>query len=104
MYIYLNCYIMETSLFYVERILGKLAESYPGSCTLEELSALVMPPYNTLKTFAENISLQRENQAKILDALMLLEDQRYIVLNWATDESSITLKGLIRINTMAFCN
>jgi hypothetical protein len=50
------------------------------------------------------MSAQRHNQAKILDALIALEDQGYIVLNRATDQSSITIKGLIKINHTALCN
>ncbi|WP_140504803.1 hypothetical protein [Flavobacterium pectinovorum] len=95
---------MERSSVYFDRILNKLAQSYPRTCALEELAALVIPPYNVLKTFTENISAQRENHAKIVEALILLDDQQYIVLNPTTDQSSITLKGLIKINNMAFCN
>jgi hypothetical protein len=95
---------LEKSSVYFDRTLSKLAKSYPGTCTLEELTLLLMPPCNVLRTFSENISAQRENHAKILDALIALEDQGYIVLNTATDESFITLKGLIKINHTVFCN
>ncbi|QSW89638.1 hypothetical protein J0383_02200 [Flavobacterium endoglycinae] len=95
---------METPYVYFERILSKLAESYLGSCTLQALAPLVIPPYNVLKTFSENISVQRENQAKILDALILLEDLGYIVLDQASDESCITAKGLIQINHRILSN
>jgi len=71
---------------------------------LEELTAVVIPPYNILRTFTENMSAQRQNQAKILDALIALEDQGYIVLNRATDQSCITIKGLIKINHTVLCN
>ncbi|MBE8726368.1 hypothetical protein C4F50_15665 [Flavobacterium sp. KB82] len=63
-----------------------------------------MPPYNIQKTFTENISAQRENQAKILNALILLEDLGYVVLNPATDESCITIPGLIKINNTVLHN
>ncbi|TPG34756.1 hypothetical protein [Flavobacterium pectinovorum] len=95
---------MKKSSVYFDRILSKLAQSYPGTCALEELAALVIPPYNVQKKFRENISAQRENQAKVLDALILLDDQGYIVLNPATDESFITIKGLIKINNTVLCN
>ncbi|TPG34837.1 hypothetical protein [Flavobacterium pectinovorum] len=95
---------MEKSSVYFDRILSKLAQSYPGTCALEDLAVLVMPAYNVMKIFSENISVQRDNHAKILDALILLEDQGYIVLNPATDESSITIKGLIKINNTVFFN
>ncbi|UUF12525.1 MULTISPECIES: hypothetical protein [Flavobacterium] len=95
---------MEKSSLYFDSILKKLAQSYPGSCALEELRALVMPPYNVQRTFAQNMSAQRQNQAEILDALILLDEKGYIVLNEATDESSITLKGLVKINHTVLCN
>lgn len=95
---------MEKSLVYFDRILGKLGQSYGKYFTVEELAALVMPTYNILKTFTENIAAQRENHAKILDALVLLNYEGYIVLNPATDECSITIKGLIKINNRVFCN
>ena len=95
---------MEKSFVYFDRILNKLAGSYPGTLTLEELASLVIPPYNVLRSFSENIAAQRENHAKILDVLIALDDQGYIDLNPATDQSSITLKGLIKINHTVFCN
>lgn len=95
---------MEKSSVYFDSILSRLAGSYPRSLTLEELTPLVIPVYNVQKTFSENIAVQRENQAKILDALILLEDQGYIVLDPDTDESSITLKGLLKINNTEFSN
>lgn len=102
LYYFLNYYILETSSVYFDRVLSKLARSYPGTCPLEELASLVVLPYNILRTFRENISVQRENQAKILDALILLEDLGYIVVNPETDESSIPLKGLLKINNTVF--
>jgi hypothetical protein len=95
---------LEKSSVYFDSILRKLARSYPGACTLEELASLVMPPCNVLKTFSENIAVQRENHAKILEALIALDDKGYIVLDPDTDESSITLKGLLRINNTVFSN
>ncbi|WP_428232796.1 hypothetical protein [Flavobacterium sp.] len=95
---------MEKSSLYSDSILSKLAQSYPGSCTLEELASLIAPPYNVLRSFTENISAQRENHAKILDALILLDDKGYIVLDPASDKSCITLKGLLKINHTVFFN
>jgi len=95
---------MEKSFVYFDKILSKLAQSYAKSFTLDELSALVIPSYNISKSFTENIAAQRENQAKILNALILLDDKGYIVLDPATEQSSITIKGLIKINNRVFCN
>jgi len=95
---------LEKPSVYFDGILRKLARSYPGTCTLEELAMLVIPPYNVLRTFTENIAAQRQNHAKVLDALMALDDMGYIVLNPATDQSCITIKGLIKINNSTLCN
>lgn len=95
---------MEKSFVYFDRILSKLAQNYAKDFTLEELAALVIPSYNISKTFTQNIAAQRENQAKILDVLILLDHQGYIILNPTTDKSSITIKGLIKINSMVLCN
>ncbi|UUF12424.1 MULTISPECIES: hypothetical protein [Flavobacterium] len=95
---------MERASVHFESILRRLARIYPGACPLEELALLVIPPYNVLKTLTENIAAQKENHAKILDTLILLDDQGYIALNPVTDESSITIKGLIKINNDALCN
>lgn len=95
---------MEKSFVYFDRILNKLAQSYPKDFTLEELATLLIPTYTILKTFTQNIAAQRENQAKLLDALILLDYQGYIVLNPLTEKSSITIKGLIKINSRILCN
>jgi len=95
---------MEKSFVYFDRILGKLAQSYAKAFTLEELAALVIPSYNISKSFTQNIAAQRENQAKILNALILLDYQGYIVLNPDTEQSSITIKGLMKINNRILCN
>jgi hypothetical protein len=101
---YLNYYTLETSSLYFDSILRKLARNYGRSLTLEELTALVIPPYTILRTFAQNIAVQRQNQAKIIDTLILLDAKGYIVLNPATDGAFITLKGLIQINHAVLCN
>jgi hypothetical protein len=95
---------LEASSFFFDIILHKLAESYGRSFTLEELTALVYPGYNIFKTFTENVSAQRENHAKILDALILMDFEGYVVINSATDQTAITVKGLIRINKRVLCN
>ena len=102
--LFLNCYILETPSVFFDSILSRLARSYPGSCTLEELTALVLPPYNVQRTFAQNMSAQRQNQAEILDALIQMHEKGYIVLDEAADESRITLKGLVKINNTVLCN
>jgi hypothetical protein len=95
---------LEASSVIFDKILHKLAQSYGRSFTLEELNALVSPGYNIFKTFTENISAQRQNQATILDALILLDHKGYVVLDSATDQSAITVKGLIRIKKRVLCN
>lgn len=95
---------MEASSCFFDQILYKLAEYYYRSCTLEELTKLINPHSDVSITFCENIIAERENHAKILDALILLDYEGFIILNSFNDESFITIKGLIRINNKVLCN
>lgn len=61
--------------------------------SLEELTIALIP--NDLLN--HDISFEREYQAQVLNALISLDDQSMIALNPNTDESSVTLKGLSRV-------
>lgn len=50
------------------------------------------------------MSLDNEKQVAVLDALIVLNDQGYLFLNSNTDKSSITIKGLILLNSKIICN
>lgn len=72
-------------------------------CTFEELTKLVTSVPNVSK-FDDNIAFERENQAKLLDALVFMNSEGYIFLNSDTDQSLITIKGLIIINNKILWN
>lgn len=88
---------MQLKLALFNEVLRILAKNYTKSYTLEELTNIVVPVYNYSSRISDNIVVQRENQAKVLDTLILLEIQDFITLNALTDECSIKIKGLIKI-------
>ena len=86
------------------KVLEILAAKYSLSCTIEEMTSLLTPVIHTKTILTDNTSCEREKQAIVLDALLALNDESYIFLNSNTDNSSITIKGLIKINSKIFCN
>jgi L-lactate utilization protein LutC len=72
----------------IEKILGVLTQDRNRTYTLEELTKIVCPVYTEHYSLKENISAQREMEATVLDALIMLEDEGFIILNSDTDESS----------------
>ena len=74
------------------------------SYTLEELTSLLTPIFNVSTKFPNNIPTEAENQARVLEALIVLNDEGHIFLNSSTDKSSITIKGLIKVNNKILCN
>lgn len=63
-----------------------------------------MTSVSNVSKFIEDIANEREIKAKLLDALILMDSEGYIFLNSDTDESLITIKGLIKINNKIFWN
>lgn len=94
---------METSAIIFIKILQILAGRYNMSFSLEEITQLITSVYN-VPEFTQDINAQRENQSKLLDVLIAMDYEGYIFLNSSTDESVITLKGLIKINNKVFWN
>ena len=95
---------METlPLFYI-KVLQVLAGKYGTNCTLEELTSLLDQACNITTVFPENLSNENKKQARLLDALIFLNDRGDIFLNPNTDSSSITIKGLIKIDSKIPCN
>lgn len=94
---------MESSSVFFIKILQILADKYSAGYTLEELTKLVASVYHNSK-FTDNIDAERENQAKLLDALILMHSEGYVFLNSDTDQSLITIKGLIQINNKILWN
>ncbi|MDA6072463.1 hypothetical protein NJT12_22830 [Flavobacterium sp. AC] len=95
---------METLPIFLIKILQVLAERYGMSCTLEELTSLLTTVFNAYTPARDTISHEKEKQARVLDALLLLNNEGYIFLNSSSDESTISLKGLILVNNKVICN
>ncbi|KIQ25388.1 hypothetical protein RT99_00170 [Flavobacterium sp. MEB061] len=84
---------MEGKIELLEKVLKILAQNPSKSYSLEELT-MALIPYDLLN---HDISLEREYQARVLNALISLDDQSMIALNPNTDESSIKLEWLSRV-------
>jgi hypothetical protein len=93
---------METSLI-ISKVLQILSAKYGMSCSLEELTQLTIPFVNSIP-FTDHMVSGKERQALILETLLLLNDQGLIFLNSDTDESVITIKGLLKINDKVLYN
>jgi len=81
-----------------------LADRYGMSCTLEELTSLLTPVFNTYTLLKDSIADERKKQARLLDALLLLNKEGYIFLSSSSDESTISIKGLILVNNKVIRN
>lgn len=103
-YVLIKATIMETLPIFVIKVLQVLADRYGNSFTLEELTSLLTPVFNSTTSFYRSISNENENQARVLEALLLLNSKGHIFLNSISDKSTISIKGLILINDKVICN
>ncbi|MFD2943353.1 hypothetical protein [Flavobacterium notoginsengisoli] len=94
---------METSPI-TPKVLQILSARYGMSCSLEELSQLICPALNSSLSFERSKASEKQNQAVILETLILLHDQGFIFLDSDTDRSVITIKGLLKIHNRILCN
>lgn len=83
----------DISLKLNNKIFCTLAQNYNKSFTLEELTKIVSSHFDLANSYSEDLSLEREKQAKVLDALIFLADNGLIFLNPLTDESSIKIRS-----------
>lgn len=95
---------MDNSSKILTAILQILADRYYRSYTLDEIAKLITPFSNTLTIVKDQKYIERENQARIINALLILHDEGFIWLNSKNDESCITIKGLIKINNLVVFN
>jgi len=95
---------METLPIFLMKILQMLADRYGMSCTLEELTSLLTPVFNTYTLLQDSIADEKKKQARVLDALILLNKEGYLFLSSSSDESTISIKGLILVNNKVICN
>ena len=86
------------------KVLQTLAGRYGISCNLEELASLLTPIINASAAISDNRCTEKEKQAKVLDALIVLNDEGHVFLDSITKKTTITIKGLIKVNCTFFCN
>ncbi|WP_433763950.1 hypothetical protein [Flavobacterium ginsenosidimutans] len=91
---------MNTTASLFAKILTALSDRDSG-LNLEHLAALVTPLPDSVAGLR---TTEKNGQAALLDALIALNDGGYIALNPLTDQSRITLKGLVWIGTKGNLN
>lgn len=89
----------DDALFF-DDILKILGHNKNKAHALEELTKTVFTTFTHQNTIIEDPLITRENEAKVLDALLYLQEKGLINLNSATDKSSITKKGLFIIKQL----
>ena len=76
-----------TSLKLKNEILRSLTQNCNKSFTLEELTSMVSPYQDFIDTYNDTIAVEREIQARVLEALLFLADHGLIFLDPLTDQS-----------------
>ncbi|MFD2943254.1 hypothetical protein [Flavobacterium notoginsengisoli] len=94
---------METSTI-IQKVLQVLASSYTKSCSLEELAQQVYPAFKGFEYAQGLLNAENHKQAMLLETLMLLDQQRLVFLDPETDQSAITIKGMMQVNDKVLCN
>ena len=94
---------METSSI-ISKILQLLSVRYGISCSLEELTELVFNTTKSSNPSTNHLAHEKENQAVLLENLLMLNQQGLIFLDPDTDRSVITIKGLLKIHSRILCN
>lgn len=94
---------METSPILLQ-VLQILAGGYGTSFSLEELTKLADSSIKSSNTYTGYLAAERANQALVLDVLLFLQKQGLIFLDFHTDYSVITIKGLLKIHPTVLSN
>jgi hypothetical protein len=93
---------MHTTFNIFEKILSIMAQNPERDYTLEDLTNLVIPYLAEL--LQEDLSMEIINQAKVLEALIVLDREGLIILDSDSDKSIISMKWLINITSTSFLN
>jgi hypothetical protein len=93
---------MDTKLNIFMKILNILSRNPQKCYDLEDLTSFVMPCLT--EAHQQNLWIQRGYQAEVLDALILLDNHGFIILNPVSDQSIISIKGLISVSSTTFSN
>jgi len=84
------------------KILNILSRNPQKSYDLEDLTSFVMPC--STESHQENLWIQRGYQAEVLDALIILDNHGFIIIDSVSDQSTISIKGLISVSSTTFSN
>ncbi|AWK06370.1 hypothetical protein HYN56_19920 [Flavobacterium crocinum] len=74
------------------------------SCSLEELTQLIIPNDGSSILSGEITATEKENQAAVLETLIQLDSQGLIFLDSDADRSVITTKGMLKVHNRILCN
>lgn len=95
---------METLPLLQIKILQHLSTCFSAGCTLEELALVMAPDNNTRALITGDNWSRAQRQARVLDVLLVLNQQSHIFIDPFTDKSTITFKGLIILKSKIICN
>ena len=73
-------------------ILRSLSQNCNKSFTLEELTSMVSPYSGPIDSYNDTIAVERESQARVLEALLFLSDHGLVFLDPLTDQSCFKIK------------
>jgi len=73
-------------------ILRSLSQDCNKRFTLEELTNMVSPIADPIYRYNDTIAVERESQARVLEALLFLADHGLVFLDPLTDQSCFKIK------------
>lgn len=85
---------MQSQFELSNKILKILTQNHTKKFTLEELTTNVI---NNSSVLLNNKPRELENQARVLDTIIMLESEGLIYLNSLTDESQINMRRYLNI-------
>lgn len=83
-------------------VLNILSRNPEKSYDLEDLTSFLTP--RSTEPHQQNLWIQRRDQAEVLDALIILDNHGFIIMDSVSDQSIISIKGLISVSSTTFSN
>lgn len=93
---------MDTKFNIFINILNILSRNPEKSYGLEDLTSFIRPYLAELHP--DNLWIQKGYQAEVLDALVILHNHGFIILDSESDQTTLSAKGLISISSTNFSN
>lgn len=93
---------MDTKFNIFIKILNILSRNPQKSYDLEDLTSFVIPCLT--ESHQQNLLIQRAYEAEVLDALIILDNHGFIIIDSVSDQSIISIKGLISVSSTTFLN